>query len=155
MLGDVENLLNSAVFDYLERIKENHKKMVEAIKKLPTSAEIIKENNRTEQGDTIKEYVTPYFGVQPVDKKAMRQNLFRKYYNQYEKQNESFSNKLKKRRAIALVNLQEQMDEIRKSMEESGAMHVPDPWRLEDVFDQWALLNPTQTSEFLNLPMPS
>ena len=40
-------------------------------------------------------------------------------------------------------------------MEESGAIHVPDPWRLEDVFHQWALLNPTQTSEFLNLSMPS
>ena len=53
------------------------------------------------------------------------------------------------------MNLQEQMDEIRKSMEESGAIHVPDPWRLEDVYDQHALLNPTHTSEFLDLPMPS
>ena len=85
VLGDVENLLNSAVFDYLERIKENHKKMLEAIKKLPTSAEIIEENKRTEQGDSVKEYVTVYFGVQPEDEKVMRQDLFEKYYNQYEK----------------------------------------------------------------------
>ena len=58
---------------------------MEAIKKLTTSAEIIQENKRTEQGDSVKEYVTALFGVQPNDEKVMRQNLFEKYYSQYEK----------------------------------------------------------------------
>ena len=155
MLGDVENLLNSAVMKYVDKIKGHHEKMLNTLKKLPASAEIIEENIRTEQEDSVKEYVKAYYGVQPQDEKAMRKHIFEKYYNQYEQRNKSYSDELKKRRAVALVNLQEQMDGIRKSMEESGPIHVPDPWRLEDVYDQCVQLNPTLTSEILDFPMPS
>ena len=130
--------------------------MLDVVKTLPTSDDLNAENKQLELDGSIGDYMTAYFGVQPGDTDAMRYHLHNMYHKKYEERNDRLEEYLKKRRKVALANLQEQMDEIKRSMMEKGEYTVPDPWRLEDEFYYEHLKEKSKlTTDFLDLPQAS
>ena len=156
VMTDMETFMKSLAFEYLDNIRDSYRKMLEVIKQLPTSEELNSGNEKCEMDGSLAEYVKVYFGVAPGDENAMRFQLHDIYYKKYEERNNILEEQLEKRRKIALVNLQEQMNEIKETMITNGDYTVPDPWRLEDeVYYENKKEKAKLTCDILDLPQAS
>ena len=153
VMTDVETFMKSLAFEYLDKIRDSYKKMLEIVKQLPTLEEL---KEKCELDGSLAEYMMAYFGVAPGDENAMRFQLHDIYYKRYEERNNILEEQLEKRRKIALVNLQEQMNEIKETMITNGDYTVPDPWRLEnEVYYENKKEKAKLTSDILDLPQAS
>ena len=103
---DMEKLIKSMAFEYIDRIRSSYNKSVETVKKLPTSEEISEGNEKWEHEDSVAEYMKACSGVEPGDEDAMKFKLYDIFYKQYERKNQRFEYQLKKRRKVALANLE-------------------------------------------------
>ena len=156
VMSDMETFLKSLAFEYLEKVKGSFDELMETVKKLPSSKEINEKDEEFDIHSSLSQHMKAYFGVQPGDDDALRYKLHDMYIKRYDDRNNTFEEQLARRKKVALANLQEQMDEVRKTMLENGKYVAPDPWRLEDdVYRELKREKSRLISDFLDLPQVS
>ena len=96
---------------------------------MPSSEYLNQVDKELDIDSPLSQYLNAYFGVQPGDDEALRYKLHDMYTTRYEDRNNTFEEQLARRKKVALMNLQEQMDKLRQQMLDNGDYVVPDPWR--------------------------